>query len=386
MDFSEWGQPSKEWLAFATANPTLLSRSDEHLPPLKQQENANTLRTNVAKTLVQTTGLGHLVHTEDYVVPTRDGQSIILRSYRPVLLGTQTLPGYVYFHGGGFVFGGLDTELFNCSWMAHALSITVVHVCYRHTPQFTGLTAWHDAVDGFEWVTAHTNTLSIDPSQLVIGGLSAGASLTAHVVQNELKRVRETGATCRIRGQVLGMPTLVQYEAFPYHLFADREKTSVVQCADAAIISMKRVKGFSHLLGRDIDPADPTWSPALADEKDLRGMPPTAILVTGWDPLRDEGLWYAQKLKNAGVRTRVHIFPGLPHAFNAFMQLPSHKRWGDVLLECIRWASAGEDGWVVEKPAVMTSLMERVTAGASSSAAVKTDSPSDVAAQAGTSL
>ncbi|KAI0844427.1 alpha/beta-hydrolase [Daldinia vernicosa] len=359
MDFSQWGNPSKEWLAFAAANPALLARSDDHLPPLVLQQKTNHSRTTIAKTLVATTGLGNLVTTEDYVVSTRDGKSITVRSYRPILLGSKPLPGYVFFHGGGFFFGALDTELFNCSWLAHALSMTVVHVCYRHTPHVSGLTPWHDALDGFEWVATHTEKLGIDPSRIVVGGISAGGSLTACVVQNEVRRARETGTPCRVQGQVLGIPNLINVNAFPYHLFTDKEKTSPEQCADAAVIPRQRMKLFTDMLGSEVDPSDPTWSPGLVDEEELRGTPHTAVLVSGWDPIRDEGLWYAQKLKNAGVRTKVHIFPGLPHAFYAFVGLPSHRHWNEIMLDSLRWAVAEEDGWIVEEPPVMSPLMEK---------------------------
>ncbi|KAI5862486.1 alpha/beta-hydrolase [Durotheca rogersii] len=355
MDFSRWGQPSGEWLAFAAANPAVLANSDD-VPPLTLQKIANGMRSAVAGNLSRATGLSQLVAKRDYVVPTRDGQSITVRCYRPVLLKDRPLPGYVYFHGGGFIFGSLDTELFNCSWLAYSLSIAIVHVCYRPTPQFGGLTAWHDALDGFEWIATHGGTLGIDVSPgLVVGGISAGGSLTACVVQSELRRARDGGAPSRVRGQVLGIPNLIHGDAFPYELFADREKTSMEQCADAAVITKDRMRLFRDLLGRDFDPANRTWSPGLASEDELRGAPKTAFLIAGWDPLRDEGLLYAQKLKNAGVRTKVHIFPGLPHAFNAFTQLPSHLRWNEVLLDCVRWAAADEDGWIVEVPPMLPS-------------------------------
>ncbi|KAI0160857.1 alpha/beta-hydrolase [Hypoxylon sp. FL1284] len=372
MDFSRWGQPSKEWLAFVAANPEVVARPDDDLPPLVQQEKINIARATVSKTLVTATALDKLVVTQDHVVPTRDGSSITVRSYRPILLGSQTLPAYVYYHGGGYMFGGAETEVFNCSWMAHALSISVVHVVYRHTPQVSGLTPWHDALDGFEWVTAHTESLGVDPSRLMVGGLSAGANLTASVVQSELRRARETGSPCRVKGQILGIPNLVQSKAFPWHLFADKEKVSIVQCADAAVIPKHRIKLFTELLGNDVDHADQTWSPALAEEDDLRGMPPTAFLISGWDPLRDESLWYAGKLKNAGVRTKVHIFPGLPHAFSSFRKLPSHRRWNEVLLDSLRWAMADDDGWIVEWPPVMPPAMEGAAAVTSSTQPVTT--------------
>ncbi|KAI0882984.1 alpha/beta-hydrolase [Annulohypoxylon maeteangense] len=387
MDFTPWGNPSKEWQSFAAANSVMLGISEDHLPPLMQQANTNKTRTTMSKHLFQSTGLNKLVATQDHVVPTRDGQSITVRSYRPVLLGSKPLPGYVYHHGGGFIFGALDTELFNCSWLAHSLSMTVVHVCYRHTPQVQGLTPWHDALDGFEWVATHTEILGIDASRIVVGGISAGASLTAQVVQSELRRARETGAPNRVKGQVLGIPSLLHWKAFPYHLFAGKERTSMVQCKDAPILNFKRLNLFSALLGDEIDPSHPTWSPGLADEEDLKGMPPAAFLVAGLDPLRDEGLLYATKLKNAGVRTNVHIFPGLPHVFYAFVQLPSHKRWNEAMLGCLRWAAADEDGWIIESPPVMPSFMERAPAATSSTDTVIVGaSKSNTEVNAGTTL
>ncbi|KAI2611918.1 alpha/beta-hydrolase [Hypoxylon sp. NC1633] len=359
MDFSQWGHASKEWLAFAAANSALLSH-DDRLPPLKQQKNANNARTILAKRLFVGTGLSSLVTTQDYGVPTRDGESITVRSYRPVLLGPKPLPAYVYYHGGGYVSGTPDTELFNCAWVAYSLSMIVVHICYRHTPQYIGLTAWHDALDGFDWVATHTETLGIDPSHIVVGGVSAGGSLTACVTQSEARRARETGIACRVSGQLLAIPNLIHQHAFPYHLFAEKEKTSPVQCASAPLLPQHRMKQFLALLGTEVDPHNLTWSPGLVDEEELRGLPQTAFLIAGNDPLRDEALWYAKKLKNVGVRTNVHIFPGLPHGFSFFIQLSSHKAWNQAVLSCLRWAAADDDGWIVEIPPTMPPFAEKV--------------------------
>ncbi|KAI0009706.1 alpha/beta-hydrolase [Xylariaceae sp. FL0662B] len=355
MDFSQWGTtPSEEWLSFAQANPNALQGAD-HLPPLKQQELANNLRANIATARLAASGLGPLVTTQDHAVPTRDGSSIVLRAYRPISTSSSSPPpsgplppALVYFHGGGYIFGSPETERFQCSWMAHSLGASVLHACYRHTPQVSGLTPWHDAQDAFDWVAAHADALAVDAARIVVAGLSAGANLSASLSQREARRARDTGEPCRVKGQVLGIPHLVHREAFPFHLFAHRERTSPVQCEEAAILHKKRMDMFMGLLGRDVDPFDRTWSPGLAGEEELRDVPPAAFLVCGWDPLRDEGLSYAQKLKNAGVRTKVHIFPGMPHNFGAFPQVPSHKRWNEVMLESIRWAKADEGEWNVE--------------------------------------
>ncbi|KAI1075601.1 alpha/beta-hydrolase [Whalleya microplaca] len=361
MDFSQWGTPSEEWLSFIQANPNALV-SPDHLPSDKLQELANSTRANNAAARLAASGIGPLVSTQDHTAPTRDGATIGIRAYRPnaPAFDGAKLPTFVYLHGGGFIFGSLDTERFHCSWMAHALSMNVIHLCYRHTPQVSGLTAWHDALDGFDWILEHADLLSIDTARVLVGGVSAGGNLTAAVVQREVKRARETGEPCRVKAQLLAVPNLLHGAAFPYHLFADREKSSPVQCEEAAVLHKKRIQRFTELLGTDVDPFDRTWSPGLAEEDELKGSPPTALLIAGWDPLRDEALWYAQKLKNAGVRTKVHIFPGLPHAFAGFLQVPSHKRWNDVLLESIRWAKADEGEWNIEVPSALPSTTEAV--------------------------
>ncbi|KAI8623650.1 alpha/beta-hydrolase [Xylariaceae sp. FL1651] len=357
MDFSQWGQPSEEWLAFAKANPAILAGPPPGLSPAEQQTFINDMRAKGAEALLKSTGIGAAVNTEDYVVPTRDGQSITIRAYRPVAPSSQTLPVYVHYHGGGFLLGNLATEAFHCSWLAHSLSITVLHVCYRCAPQYTGLTAWHDALDGFDFVMANTETFRVDPTQVIVGGISAGGSLTATVVQAEVKRARETKTPIRIKGQILHIPNMVHHGAYPWNWFADKSKTSPVQCADAYGLSGERVHLFMALLGSDVDPSDPTWNPGMTGEEELVGTPQTALVVAGWDPLRDEGLAYAQKLKRAGVRTKVHIFPGLPHVFLGIFQLPSQKRWSEVMLESQRWTRVDEGEWNVEtKPPAIPQL------------------------------
>ncbi|KAI1504511.1 alpha/beta hydrolase fold-3 [Biscogniauxia marginata] len=350
MDFSKWGQPSEEWLALEKANPEIRAPPPGSTP-LEMQTIINNAYRQVSQSLLQSTGLKNLVSTQDYIVPVRDGQSITVRSYRPSSLTSgPPLPAYLYHHGGGFVLGNLETEGFQCAWLAHTLSLIVVHICYRCTPQYTGLTAWHDALDGFEWVMANLNVLGIDPTRVVVGGISAGGSLTATVVQNEVKRARETNTPVRIKGQVLGIPYLINPDRYPYHLFADKSKASLAQLEDVPVIPKSRLDLFQELLGSEVDPGNPTWCPGLASEDELKGTPQTVFLIAGYDPLRDEGLLYAQKLKNAGVRTKVHIFPGLPHAFHRFLQLPSRKRWNEVMLEGLRWAKADQDEWNVELP------------------------------------
>ncbi|KAI1840528.1 hypothetical protein JX265_013243 [Neoarthrinium moseri] len=297
MDFSEWGSPSEEWMTFARAHPELVAREWDR-PPEQLQARFNTVRTNLSKTLLAQTGLWKLIATQDYVVPTRDGQSIKIRAYRPKHLATAVLPTYIHIHGGGFLFGSLETERYNCTSISMTLSICVVHICHRHTPHVKGLVPWHDAIDAYEWIMNHTAELLVDTSHVITGGISAGGALTAAIMHHELRRSKATSEPLRLKGQVLCVPSLCHRDLFPYHLFADKEKTSYQQCRAADILSKPRQDLFQNLLG--LKPEDSQWNPCLADDEELKGLPKTAILVCGHDVLRDEALLYATRLKNLG--------------------------------------------------------------------------------------
>jgi acetyl esterase/lipase len=297
MDFSQWGGESEEWQAFSKAHPELVARPNDK-SPLELQAGFNAMRTNLARNLLRQTGIGRFVGTQDHVVPTRDGSYITIRAYRPRALSNAKLATYIHIHGGGFLFGNLETESFNCASIAHAMAISVIHICHRHTPHVQGLVPWYDAIDAFEWIMAHSGKLCIDTAHVITGGVSAGGALTAAIVLHDLRRAKETNTAPRIKGQVLGIPSLCHRDMFPYHLFASKEKTSYYQCKDADILSKERADLFQELLGGN--PEEELWNPGLVDEKELEGMPKTAILVCGNDVLRDEALLYATKLQKAG--------------------------------------------------------------------------------------
>jgi acetyl esterase/lipase len=185
------------------------------------------------------------------------------------------------------LFGTLDSEDFACATWAHRLGLVVLSVCYRHTPEFVFPTQHNDAWDGFEWVMANAQLLAVDPSKVVVGGISAGGSLTASVLYREVQLAREAGRPVRVKGQLLVVPWLVHRDAYPFHLFAAREKASLVQCAAAPILPKQRYDLFTDLLNIR-DPREPLMNVGLAGEEELEGVPRTAFMVNGWGPLRDE--------------------------------------------------------------------------------------------------
>jgi len=216
------------------------------------------------------------------------------------------LPVYIHYHGGGFIYGTLSSEDVACSRIADSLSIIVVNVCYRHTPQATYPVQHNDAFDSFDWIVLNMNLFRGDTQKLVVGGISAGANLAAAIVLREnlkekgqsMERENKTNST-RIKGQVLIIPWLiVREENFPYSLLASKEKSSRTQCADVPILPKAVIDFFvdNLKLEKYNESTDKYLDVGLALDEDIVGFPKTSFLIAGRDPLRDEGLLYAKKL------------------------------------------------------------------------------------------
>ncbi|KLU86696.1 hypothetical protein MAPG_05708 [Magnaporthiopsis poae ATCC 64411] len=363
MDFSHFGFPSREWESFVAQNPAaiIVPPIPSSIEEMKRQGNA--VRIERGRAHIAEEGLADKFTTADYTIPTRDGSAVTMRAYRPTgAPENQPLPALVWFHGGGFLFGSLDGETYVCGLLCHRLQCAVLHICYRHTPEFTHPTAHNDVHDGFDFICTHAADLAVDRSRLIVGGISSGGQLAASVTYREVLAGRG-GATAgangvqrqqspRIRGQVLSIPWLCHRDAYPYHLFRDRGRASTMQCLWAPVTPKPRADLFTDLL-RVEDVHDRLSNLAQASEDELTGTVRTALVSAGMDVKRDEGLMYALKLKSLGVQTKVHVFPGLPHAFYMFPDLPSRARYHEAVVECARWAFGDEPGqkqWYVEPP------------------------------------
>jgi acetyl esterase/lipase len=273
------------------------------------------------------------------------------------------LPVYLYFHGGGHLFGTIETEDASCSRIVASFSgpgVIVVNINYRHTPEFQHPTQINDAWDSFEWLASHISQLDGDPKQIVIGGISAGGGLAASIVLRESERVQsgQSSSGLLIRGQILCSPWLVHPRA---KLYSTSKTSSYNQNQTAPILPWTAIKLFSELLGpKAVD--DPYFNVLLTSDEKMKGMPKSGFLVAGQDLLRDEALHYAEKLKNNGyvynsayylfifpslltelihsstrVITKVHVFPGLPHGFRRYTELASTNRWEELIVLTIQW-------------------------------------------------
>ena len=219
------------------------------------------------------------VRIEEGTAPVRDGGSIPLRWYTPS--GTKGgTPVLVFIHGGGWVQG--STRMYDpiCSHLAAELGIVVVSLDYRMAPEHRAPVAAHDCIDAVRWLHEHGDH-DIDRDRIGLSGDSAGGNLSA-VVAQELRELRSAAGEPVIRHQALIYPATDLTLASP----------SIDEHADGAILS--------PLFG------------------DVTGVAPALVQTADLDPIRDDGLRYAEHLRAAGVDVRVTNYLGLPHGFASF--------------------------------------------------------------------
>jgi acetyl esterase len=227
--------------------------------------------------------------------------SIAGRIYVPLRLrrATGVAPCLVFFHGGGWVIGDLDSHDVVCRKLADEGQLIVISVDYRLAPEHKFPAAVEDAISATKWIAAHAKEFGIDETRLSVGGDSAGGNLAAVVAITA-----RDGNGPAIAGQVLIYPATDFAMATPSH--RDPE-TSI-------LLTHSVIRWFcDHYLGGTADVDDWRASPARANT--LIGLPPAYVLTAGGDPLRDEGDEYARRLKQAGVPVTYRHFPGQFHGF-----------------------------------------------------------------------
>ena len=239
-----------------------------------------------------------LLSAESLAIPSSHGR-IPARIYTPKKLrkADGLAPGLVFFHGGGWVIGNLETHDVVCRKLAHEAEVIVMSVDYRLAPEHRFPAAVEDAVTATKWVAANAKGLGIDASRLVVGGDSAGGNLAAVVSLD----ARENGP--RLAGQLLVYPATDFSRKHPSH---SEPETSI-------LLTHTVVTWFMNNYLGDADINDWRASPARA--RTLAGLPPAYVLTVGGDPLRDEGDEFAARLKEADVAVTYRHFPGQFHGF-----------------------------------------------------------------------
>jgi acetyl esterase len=239
--------------------------------------------------------------------------NIALRVYTPVAAGGEPLPALVYFHGGGFVIGDLETHDGLCRQFANEGGFRVIAVDYRLAPEHKFPAALDDAFAAVMWIEANASKLGVDANRIAVGGDSAGGALAAAVTQ-----LAKAKGGPKIGFQLLMFPVMqIGNET------ASRREFALGYFLDKPTLDWF----FGHYIPVGTDTIDARVSPLHAS--DFKNLPPAYALLAGFDPLHDEGLAYAEKLRDAGVRVDVADYADLVHCF-IYMQAVLPQAQGAV--------------------------------------------------------
>ena len=238
-----------------------------------------------------------LARAEDFTIPARDGHALPARLYAPETAGPA--PGLLlYLHGGGFTIGSIATHDTLCRELARLANCMVVSLAYRLAPEYRFPTASDDAWDALQWLAAQAGTLGADPTRLAVGGDSAGGTLAA------VNAILARDAGLPLALQLLFYPGCAAHQDAPSHATYARGLV-----LEALAISWF----FGHYVQTRQECEDWRFAPLLAP--DVEGVAPAWIGLAECDPLVDEGVDYADKLRLAGVPVDLEIYRGVTHEF-----------------------------------------------------------------------
>ncbi len=259
------------------------------LSPAEARKQTNEMRA------LRTVNPEAVAKVEDRKIPGPAG-SIPVRIYTPA--GKGPFPVLVYYHGGGFVIGDLDSHDGVCRSLTNGAGCVTVSVDYRLAPENKFPAAVEDAYSAALWVAENAPQFNADPKRLAVGGDSAGGNLSA--VVSIMARDRQAP---RIAFQLLIYPATDITCSTPSH------KTNTEYVLTPAEISWF----MGHYLRSDADRRNPLASPSFAAS--FKGLPPALIITAEFDPLRDEAEDYGQKLREAGVPVQISRYEGMVHGF-----------------------------------------------------------------------
>jgi acetyl esterase len=231
------------------------------------------------------------------------GGAIRFRRYTPYKSADGPLPTLIYYHGGGFVIGNLETHDSTCRRLANKSRCQVIAIDYRLSPEHPFPAPIDDGVAAFRHIRDNAAKFGVDPARIAVGGDSAGGAIAAVVCQ-----------ICRDAGETVGKGG----PAFQMLIYpatdSSRASASRQAFAEGYFLTKPLMDWFwKAYVPAGTDLADLRLSPLLA--RDFAGLPPAFVLTAGYDPLRDEGRAYADRLIEAGVKTTYVNYPGTIHGF-----------------------------------------------------------------------
>jgi len=236
-------------------------------------------------------------NVEERLIPTSDGEEIKIRIYTPV--GKGPFPVFVYYHGGGWVLGSLDSFESTCRLLAQRTNSIVVSVDYRLAPEYKFPTPYNDCYEALTWIQQNSSTIDKAGNTFYVGGDSAGGNLAAAV---SLKAREDENV--HVDAQILIYPvTALDYNTKSYQLFGK-----------GFGLDKELMEWFGqHYTRTDEDRKN--IDIAVLHAPDVSNLPPAFVLVCEADVLRDEGLLYAEKLKSSGNEVEVVVKEGLVHGY-----------------------------------------------------------------------
>ncbi|WP_406295120.1 alpha/beta hydrolase [Embleya sp. NBC_00888] len=243
-----------------------------------------------------------LARVEDRTIPGAV-DALPARIYRPS--EQPDLPVTVFFHGGGFVIGGLNSHDALARRIARHAECVVISVDYRLAPEHPFPAATEDAFAAYRWVLDNAAELGADPARIALAGDSAGATLSA--------------TTCLLaRDHGLPQPAL---QMLWYPATGVEDTVSRAENAHAPLLTAASIAWFmSHYFGgREFDEMGPYAQ--IGTIEDLSGLAPAHVVLAGYDPLRDEGADYAERLRAAGNTVECELFEDMVHGFMSFVDL-----------------------------------------------------------------
>lgn len=271
-----------------------------HLTPEKAREQVLAMRANKGE--VEAVG-----QVEDRTIKGPAG-AIPVRIYTPN--GRGPFPLLVYFHGGGWVVGSIETVDISCRSLTNLANCITVSVDYRLAPEHKFPAAPDDCYAATTWTALNAASIHGDPKRLAIGGESAGANLAAAV-----------GLMAQERGAPSIALQLLLYPVMDYAC----NTPSCRENAEGYFLTTEMMRWFwNHYLRNDADGENPLASPLHT--KRLQGLAPAVIYTAEFDPLRDEGADYAKKLREAGIPVEYKCYEGLIHGFMGMQKVVEPAR------------------------------------------------------------
>lgn len=235
-------------------------------------------------------------HVEDRTIPSPDGD-LPVRIYRPA--GAAPLPVLIFYHGGGWIFGDLETMDRPCRMLANAVPCVVVSVGYRLAPEHKFPAPVEDAYAALNYVAAHGAEFGADAARIAVAGDSAGGNLAA--------------AVCLMARDRQGPKVAFQLLVYPVTDYDDN-RASMSECSQGFGLTRAGMLWFWEQYARTPEEARSPYA-SVINTPSCQGLPAALLITAEFDPLRDQGEAYAMRLAEAGVRVTITRYAGTIHGF-----------------------------------------------------------------------